>query len=348
MKGLDTKIYDVVCISPRNHMVFTPLLASTCVGTLEFRSVAEPVNRIQPALASAPDSYFYLASCLGVPEEEKKRLLHCVVIGGGPTGVEFSGELSDFIGKDVRERFSHVKDDIKVTLIEANEILSSFDVGLRQYASNHLRKSGVKLMRGVVKEVHPNKIVLNDGTDVPYGLLVWSTGVGPSQFVKSLALPKSPGGRIGVDEYLRVPSAPDVFAMGDCAGFLESTGKPVLPALAQVAERQGKYLVELFNKRMGKQNGGKATTAGGENDGGVLGDPFVYKHMGSMATVGRYKALVDLRQSKDAKGLSMAGFLSWLIWRSAYLTRVVSWRNRFYVAVNWATTFVFGRDSSRI
>lgn len=66
MKGLDTKIYDVVCISPRNHMVFTPLLASTCVGTLEFRSVAEPVSRIQSALAADPDSYFYLASCVDI------------------------------------------------------------------------------------------------------------------------------------------------------------------------------------------------------------------------------------------------------------------------------------------
>ncbi|KAJ4703401.1 Internal alternative NAD(P)H-ubiquinone oxidoreductase [Melia azedarach] len=423
LKGLDSKIYDVVCISPRNHMVFTPLLASTCVGTLEFRSVAEPVSRIQTSLASDPNSYFYLASCIGVDtdkhevycetvsngklphdphrfkvaydklviaagaepltfgikgvkenafflrevnhaqeirkklllnlmlsqnpgisEEEKIRLLHCVVIGGGPTGVEFSGELSDFIIRDVREQYAHVKDYIKVTLIEANEILSSFDIGLRQYAANHLNKSGVRLMRGVVKEVHPEKIVLNDGTDVPYGLLVWSTGVGPSQFVNSLNLPKSPGGRIGIDEWLRVPAVEDVFALGDCAGFLEQTGRPVLPALAQVAERQGKYLVGLFNKKIGKQNGGKASSAKDIN----LGDPFVYRHLGSMASVGRYKALVDLRQSKDAKGISLAGFLSWLIWRSAYLTRVVSWRNRLYVAVNWATTLVFGRDNSRI
>ncbi|KAF2303410.1 hypothetical protein GH714_018102 [Hevea brasiliensis] len=303
MKGLDTKIYDVVCISPRNHMVFTPLLASTCVGTLEFRSVAEPVSRIQSALATSPNSYFYLASCTGIdtdkhevycetvsngglpqephqfkvaydklviaagaepltfgikgvnehayflrevnhaqeirkkllmnlmlsenpgiPEEEKNRLLHCVVIGGGPTGVEFSGELSDFIMRDVQERYSHVKDHIKVTLIEANEILSSFDVGLRQYATNHLTKCGVRLTRGVVKEVHPTKLFLSDGTEVPYGLLVWSTGVGPSQFVKSLNLPNSPGGRIGIDQWLRVPSVEDVFALGDCAGFLEQTG----------------------------------------------------------------------------------------------------------------------------
>ncbi|KAK9268099.1 hypothetical protein L1049_010538 [Liquidambar formosana] len=422
LKGLDTKIYDVVCISPRNHMVFTPLLASTCVGTLEFRSVAEPVSRIQSAMAKDPNSYFYLASCTGIDadkhevycetvgnvglpydpyrfkvaydklviaagaepltfgikgvkehafflrevnhaqeirkklllnlmlsenpgisEDEKKRLLHCVVIGGGPTGVEFSGELSDFIMRDVSERYSHVKDYIRVTLIEANEILSSFDVGLRQYATNHLTKSGVRLMRGVVKEVHAKKLVLNDGTDVPYGLLVWSTGVGPSQFVKSLGLPASPGGRIGVDEWMRVPSVEDVFALGDCAGFLEQTGRQVLPALAQVAERQGKYLVDLFN-RVGKQNGGKALSAKDI----PLGEPFVYKHLGSMATVGRYKALVDLRQSKDAKGISLAGFLSWMIWRSAYLTRVISWRNRFYVAINWATTLVFGRDNSRI
>ncbi|KAG6776983.1 hypothetical protein POTOM_016780 [Populus tomentosa] len=225
-------------------------------------------------------------------------------------------------------------------LEQASEILSSFDVGLRQYATNHLTKSGVSLMRGVVKEVHSKKIVLSDGTNVPYGLLVWSTGVGPSQF--EVTRP-SQGPWIGIDEWLRVSSVEDVFALGDCAGFLENSGRPVLPALAQVAERQGKFLVKLLNK-IGKKDGGKAFSAKYI----PLGDPFVYNHPGSMASVGRYKALVDLRQSKDAKGVSLAGFVSWLIWRSAYLTRVVSWRNRFYVAVNWATTLVFGRDNSRI
>ncbi|RZC65464.1 hypothetical protein C5167_009162 [Papaver somniferum] len=152
----------------------------------------------------------------GLPVEERKRLLHCVVVGGGPTEVEFSGELSDFIIKDVHEQYSHVKDDIHVTLIEANDILSSFDVGLREYATNQLIKCGVRLMIGIVKEVHEKKIVLNDGTDVPYGLLVWSTGVGPSDFVKSLNVLKSLGGRIGIDQWMRIPSVEDVFAIGDC------------------------------------------------------------------------------------------------------------------------------------
>ncbi|KAG2320188.1 hypothetical protein Bca52824_013401 [Brassica carinata] len=412
MKGIDTSIYDVVCVSPRNHMVFTPLLASTCVGTLEFRSVAEPISRIQPAISREPGSYYFLANCSrldsqnhevhcetvtdrlstvkpwkfkiaydklvlacgaeastfgingvhhaqeirrklllnlmlsevpGLGGEEKKRLLHCVVVGGGPTGVEFSGELSDFIMKDVRQRYAHVKDDIRVTLIEARDVLSSFDDGLRQYAIKQLNKSGVKLVRGIVKEVKPQRLILDDGTEVPYGLLVWSTGVGPSSFVRSIDLPKDPGGRIGIDEWMRVPSVQDVFAIGDCSGYLESTGKSTLPALAQVAEREGKYLAKLLNE-MGKAGGGRALSAKDTE----LGEPFVYKHLGSMATIGRYKALVDLRESKQGKGISMGGFLSFFIWRSAYLTRVVSWRNRFYVFINWITTFVFGRDTSRL
>ncbi|XP_051120573.1 internal alternative NAD(P)H-ubiquinone oxidoreductase A1, mitochondrial-like isoform X2 [Andrographis paniculata] len=284
-----------------------------------------------------------LSDVPGVSDEEKRRLLHCVVVGGGPTGVEFSGELSDFIQKDVHQRYAHVKDYIQVTLVEANEILSSFDDRLRKYAIKQLTKSGVHLVRGLVRDVEADKIILNDDTSIPYGVLVWSTGVGPSPFVTSLDIPKSPGGRIGIDEWLRIPSEEDAFAIGDCSGFLESVGKPVLPALAQVAERQGKYLAGLLN-RVGKSGGGHAEGAK-EMD---LGDGFVYKHQGSMATIGRYKALVDLRQSKEGRGVSMAGFVSFFVWRSAYLTRVISWRNRFYVLTNWLTTLIFGRDISRI
>ncbi|RWV90402.1 hypothetical protein GW17_00047402, partial [Ensete ventricosum] len=117
-------------------------------------------------------------------EDEKRRLLHCVVVGGGPMGVEFSGELSDFIKRDVHQRYSH-----------ANEILSSFDVRLREYATKQLTKN------------------------------LWFLD------------------RIGVDEWLRVPSVQDVFAIGDCSGFLESTGKPTPPALAQVSSIMNSYIM---------------------------------------------------------------------------------------------------------
>ena len=83
----------------------------------------------------------------GISEAEKQRLLHCVVVGGGPTGVEFSGELSDFITRDVHQRYAHVKNYIHVTLIEANEILSSFDDRLRHYATRQLTKVSIKILR---------------------------------------------------------------------------------------------------------------------------------------------------------------------------------------------------------
>ena len=88
-------------------------------------------------------------------------------MGGGPIGVEFSGELSDFIMRNVHQRFAHVKNYIHVTLIEANEILSSFDDRLQHYATRQLTKSGVRLVRGIVKDVKVDKIILNNGTEVP-------------------------------------------------------------------------------------------------------------------------------------------------------------------------------------
>ncbi|KAI6705014.1 hypothetical protein NL676_007976 [Syzygium grande] len=283
MKGLDMNMYDIVRISPRNHMVFTPLLPSTCVETLEFRSVAEPVSQIQPALAATPNSHFYLASYTVVDTENHEQV-YCETVGNGRLPQE-------------PNQFKVAYDKLVITA--GAEPLTFGIKSVMEHAY---------FLRGVVKEVHAKKIVPNDGTDVPYDLPVWSTSVGPSEFIKSLNLPKSPGGRIEVDEWMRVPTVEDVFALGDCAGFLEQTGRPVLPAFAQVAEREGKFLEELF-RRIGKQNGGKAFCSKEI----PLGDPFVYKHLGSMASVGCYKALINLRQSKDDKGISHVGFVSWLV-----------------------------------
>ncbi|KAL0305803.1 UNVERIFIED_CONTAM: Internal alternative NAD(P)H-ubiquinone oxidoreductase A1, mitochondrial [Sesamum radiatum] len=237
-------------------MVFTPLLASTCVGTLEFRSVAEPVSQIQSALAKEPNSYFFLASCTGIDTD--KHEVYCEAVGDdGRLSQEpyhFKVSYDKLVIASGAEPLTFGIKGVKEHAFFLREVTHAQEIRKRLLLNLMLCESPVwsRLVRGVVKEVHPNKLVLSDGSDVPYGLLVWSTGVGPSTFVRSLDLPKSPGGRIGIDEWLRVPSAEDVFAIGDCAGFLEHVGRPVLPALAQVAEREGKFLVELFN-RMGNR-----------------------------------------------------------------------------------------------
>ncbi|CAD7695202.1 unnamed protein product [Ostreobium quekettii] len=415
-------------ISLRNHMVFTPLLASTTVGTLDPRSVTVHVTQIQRALY-LPQNQFYVAdatsldpearlvhcrsedgksfqikydrlavctgsqgSTFGVPgverhahflrdvkqateirshlikniaragipgttTEEWNRLLHVVIVGGGPTGVEFAGELCDFVKEDLSRVYPNRAKSVRVTLIEARELLGSFDASLREYAVRRLAKQGVKLMKGVVSEVTPQTLKLKDGDVLSYGLCVWSTGVGPTPFVSAMPFVKTSQGRLAVDDRLRVmvppkgTALPDVdvvsmtadetlhiagseeelepvdgvYGLGDCSA---NPANP-LPALAQVAEQQGKYLARCLNAQA---------------KSGTSPEPFQYRHLGSMATVGGTSAVLEI---SSPVRYSMRGFSSWLAWRSAYLTRLGSIRNRLYVAFNWTITLLLGRDLSR-
>ncbi|GAB4820804.1 hypothetical protein N2152v2_007850 [Parachlorella kessleri] len=438
VRDIDPTKYDITVISPRNHMVFTPLLASSCVGTVETRSIAVPIIDIQKALRY-PQNSFYAAevtsvhpedrmvecvsadkirffveydvlaistgsqgSTFGIPgveqhtyflrdadnatvirnalidnwnranipgrsPAERDRLLHTVVVGGGPTGVEFAGELADFINRDLQKIDPDRARDMRVTVIEANELLGSFDARLREYAARKLVRAGVHLMRGIVKEVREKELELK----VSSGADAW--------FLPSCAacFPTAGGkGRIAIDDHLRVlappkqtadghvrgpgektagpqemhhvsmvqdeePSdlhkagsvVPSVFALGDCCADLDHP----LPALAQVAEQQGKYLARCLNASF------NATSGPGCSDDAPA---FEYRSMGAMASVGGRSAILELGSS-SAPTFSWGGFSSWVAWRSAYLTRLGTIKNRLYVATNWTLTLLFGRDVSR-
>ena len=217
------------------------------------------------------------------------------------------------------------------------------------------------------------EIELTNGNVLQFGLAVWSTGVGPTEFTLSLPFAKTPKGRIAIDPGLRVlapppPAAgaagaagasgegprrledvsilqdeeaggpaplgvpvPGVYALGDCCADLDSP----LPALAQVAEQQGRYLAKHLNR---------VATEVGPLSNGAPSEPFVYRPLGSMASVGGMSAILQLEAGKDRRRhLSWGGFSSWVAWRSAYLTRLGTWKHRFYVATNWTLSFVFGR-----
>ncbi|GLC44559.1 hypothetical protein PLESTB_000059900 [Pleodorina starrii] len=464
---IDPKLYDITMITPRNHMVFTPLLASTTVGTLEPRSVAVHMHDIQPALSSPSNalyiaeaeavdptsrtvtcrsadgvsfavSYDKLAICTGSqgstfgipgvlehahflrdvkqaesirqrlienlakagipgrPLDEWQRLLHVVIVGGGPTGVEVAGELTDFIANELRKLYPERARGMRVTLVEARELLGSFDASLREYAARKLIRQGVVLRKGVVHEVTEREVVLKDGTVLPYGLCIWSTGVGPTPFTLSLPFAKTAVGRIAVDKFMRVlappppppsqqqeqpsgqaatsqgkgasngspspspspdagPSVPSiladesdtpptsrlgpvphVYALGDCCANPDAP----LPALAQVAEQQGRYLARVLN------DAAKGPVYGETSSAAALAQEFRYRHLGSMATVGGHSAVLELGDAQRRQ-LSLAGFLSWVAWRSAYLTRLGSIPKRLAVAFDWTVTLLFGRDLSR-
>ncbi|XP_014664951.1 PREDICTED: internal alternative NAD(P)H-ubiquinone oxidoreductase A1, mitochondrial-like isoform X1 [Priapulus caudatus] len=391
LRHIDKSMYDVVVVSPRNHFLFTPLLASTTVGTLEFRSVIEPVrdtifrnahhfhlakavsldmaNKIVKCQSTLSDnaydiSYdklvigvgavantfnipgveehaiflkeisdarkirnrilanFEMALEPGIRTAEQKRLLSTVIVGGGPTGVEFGAELYDFVRQDVSRLYGEQAKQVNVTLIEASQILSMFDARLRKYAEKKIReRDRFNLLQAVVAEVRKDGVILKDGSEIPCGLVVWSTGIAQRKFTKALSVPKNKQEQILVDNYLRLTgdSTGDVYAIGDCSD-IEGLH---LPCTAQVAERQGRYLAGSLCKTPEKVS------------------PFKFKNMGMLTYIGGYRALTDTPEAK------LKGVMSWVLWRSAYLTRLGSWKLRLQVPMDWIKALFYGRDTSR-
>ncbi|KAJ1926438.1 hypothetical protein IWQ60_003784 [Tieghemiomyces parasiticus] len=427
LRDLDKRRYDVTVVSPRNYFVFTPLLASTSVGTLEFRCITEPVrsrgdnfkfyeataDRIDldnravlcsstvegvpgqfaipydklvvtvgarsntfdiPGvrehaffLKDVPDARrirqrvldcFEWASQPNVSPAEQSRILHFAVVGGGPTGVEFAAELSDFVRDDLRRVYPHLMDRVTLTVYDvAPTLLGTFDRNLAAYADARFRRQGIRVRtRTAIAGVTARELILADQRREPYGLLVWATGLTATPLVTSLgdrAAHDPRSGRILCDDRLRVlgpdrrTPLPDVFALGDCA-TLANHG---LPATAQVAKQQGIYLSRVLNRL------GRATDWTVDDE-----QPFTYRHLGSMAYLGGWKAIVDLqkpgapasapKRTAGGNGLRLAdyigeGRLAWLFWRTSYFTMSVSPKNKILIPVYWFLTWVFGRDISR-
>eukprot|EP00933_Yihiella_yeosuensis_P080313 TRINITY_DN93725_c0_g1_i1.p1 TRINITY_DN93725_c0_g1~~TRINITY_DN93725_c0_g1_i1.p1 ORF type:complete len:510 (+),score=102.81 TRINITY_DN93725_c0_g1_i1:71-1600(+) len=292
--------------------------------------------------------------------DKVKKLLNFVVVGGGPTGVEFCAELSDFLKQDLVHRYPKIKDYFNVTLVEAMPgLLTMFDKSVGQYVSDHLKAQGVELrLSSMVKEVTPSTVAIKtkEGvSEVDYGLLVWVAGIGMRPFVRDLCanigLEKGQTDRRGivVDECMRVKGTPlgEVFAIGDCA----FSGKP---PTAQVAYQQGKYLGRMF--RLGKQHSITDPEC----------SPFVYNHQGSMAYIGDGqaaaeidpKAFIKLGENSftdhvwwrslygDDGQVRFMGPIGFAVWRTTYFSKLVSARNRWAVMSDWLRTSLYGRPAA--
>ncbi|MBA4799491.1 MAG: NAD(P)/FAD-dependent oxidoreductase [Rhizobiales bacterium] len=261
-------------------------------------------------------------------EAEKRRLLTSVIIGGGPTGVEMAGAISELgrfmIARDFR---SLRPDQLQVLLIEAGpRILASFPESLSQYAVDYLTRIGVDIrLNTPVEDVTPDGVTVG-GALIPASCMVWGAGVKASPAAAWLGVPPGPGGRLQVASDLSVEGKSEIYALGDTALSTGEDGKP-LPALAQVAKQQGTFLGKALKANL------------------LQGEPvptFRFHNRGNTAVIGRNAAVFDFGSWQ------LKGRLAWLLWAIVHVYLLVNFEKRLLVSIQWIWRYATRQRGARI
>ena len=258
-------------------------------------------------------------------EDETK--LSISVIGGGPTGVEMAGAIAELIRGPLKSDQAEAAANIQVSLIEAGpRLLPPFAPSLSERTKKDLEKLGVKvLLNAAVKAIEHRKIILKDDSVLNSEITIWAAGVKGSDAMAQLNLPTN-GNRVAVEPTMQVKNYPNVWALGDIAGALGKDGRP-LPMVAPVAIQQGKFIA----KQIARLISNKPLT------------DFKYLDKGSMATIGRNKAIVQVR------GLKIAGPIAWLIWLWLHLFYLLGGRNKIGTMADWTWNYLtFDRGNRHI
>ena len=262
------------------------------------------------------------------PDAERRRaLLTFVVVGGGPTGVEMAGALSELI------RLVLVKDyprlnikDVRVLLLEATDrLLASLPARLREAAAETLWRKHVEVRFGAaVQDSDGARVTLKGGEVIPARTLIWAAGAQAVALTTQLGLPTARQGRVAVTPMLEAPGHAEVFVIGDAA-YLEYEGAP-LPMMAPVAIQMAETAAHNIERRLR----GEAPL------------PFRYKDPGSLATIGRNAAVAYIG------GIAFKGFLAWAVWLIVHIIQLIGFRNKLFVLMNWAWDYFFYERAARL
>jgi NADH dehydrogenase len=255
-------------------------------------------------------------------------LLTFVVIGGGPTGVELAGAIAD-LSRDIlaRDFRNATPETTRVVLLEmSGRILAPFHERLSASAVKQLQELGVEVRTGARvtaisdKGVHLGEELIQSST------VLWTAGVRPNDLTLSLGAPLDRGGRVLVQQDCSVPAHSEAFVIGDMACFVPAPGEAPLPGISPVAMQQGRRAARNIARSLeGKPR-----------------QPFVYVDKGFMATIGRARAVAQLR------GLKLTGFVAWLAWIFVHLWYLVGFRNRLFVFADWCWSYLTARHGARL
>ncbi|MDQ6613861.1 MAG: NAD(P)/FAD-dependent oxidoreductase [Actinomycetota bacterium] len=263
------------------------------------------------------------------PELVNDGILTIVLAGGGPTGVELAGALSELIGQNLARDFPHL--DVtraRVVLVEMlDHLLGGFSPSSQAHALHTLQAKGIDVrLNTAIAALGADEVTFKDGSTIRCATAVWTAGIRANPLAERLDVPKGKGGAIVVTNELTVPGRPEVFVIGDLAAATDPHGKPY-PQLAQVAIQGAHHVARTIERR----TTGRPTK------------PFRYHNHGIMATIGRRAAVAEL-----PGGLKFRGTIGWLTWLGVHLLFLVGFRNRVVVLVSWAWNYLSWDRASRV
>ena len=263
-------------------------------------------------------------------DAERAAAMTFVVVGAGPTGVEMAGAIAEIARVTLVKDFRHIDpSQARVLLLEgADRVLPPFTPDLSASARRQLLDIGVEVrLSTVVENVSDKGVALKGGEEIPARTIIWAAGNAASPLGDSLGVPLDKQGRVIVKEDCSIPGHPDVFVIGDMAHYAPGDGDRPLPGLSPVAMQQGRHVARQI----------QILLAGGWTE------RFAYFDKGTMATIGRNKAVAD------AGFMRFSGFIAWLAWLFVHVIFLVGFRNKVLVLINWAWAYAtYGRGARLI
>lgn len=300
--------YDQLILAPGSHYNY--------FGHEEWEKCAPGLKTASDALRVRERILLSLEEAEQIDDPKlREPYLTYVIIGGGPTGVEMAGAIAEIAKRNMMRDYRNISEnETRIFLVEAaSKILSAYPDPLSEKARRMLEGMGVRvLLNTPVTGIREHAVTFQEGT-IETPNIIWAAGVMASPLLKSLNVEKDRAGRIKVNSELGIPDYPDIFVIGDSAVAMDVNGRP-LPALAPVASQQGRFVGKLLRQNR-MLTGSKAV--------------FHYVDKGTMATIGRAKAIADIR------GFGFSGFFAWLLWSVVHILFLIGFRNRFRVFAEW-------------
>ena len=329
--GIDTVERHVLCDGQRvgyDELIVATGSQNSYFGHDEWAAFAPGLKTLYDALDMRGRILLaFERACVTDDPAERERQLTFVLIGAGPAGVEMAGSIAELSREtlDQDHELSHATP--RIILIEAGKrVLAEFAADLSDHAAAELRRLGVEIRTDTRVTGIEAGLVHVDGETIETGTIFWAAGMAATPVADWLGVAPDHGGRVAVAGDLTVPGCPGVRVIGDAALARDARGKP-LPGLAPVAKQQGVYAARAILRKLAGQ---------------AAAPPFRYRDYGTLATIGRAKAVAQFGP------VHVSGWPAWVLWAVAHIFFLIGFRDRLMVSAQWAFAFATDRRPGRL